>query len=498
MNYKLGVWKQLFPLVCASFLWWVAYFLRFEDLFLSLYSLGVFAIVLWFFWMRKPDILWYLIGIFLACLLGLIYASYHFSHVEEKEHFFSRYDGVYISYRWEVHSLHKRSEFYDEYVMQLQALAHKEIVPEKSYHILRVPKNFTMYPGDSYEYMGTLRIPQDFNYFSYTRFLQAKNIYFRVSTNNLEKLSENTQTLSYRFFHFREYLLTRIHHLYTLDEWSFLAGVLFWAREGISQELQQNFNISWLTHFIAISGFHISLCIIFMSALVSFFPMYVRIVLMCLAIWGFAVFVGLWAPVVRAAIMGILGYIFLQKGSTVRNISLVAFTAVCMTLISPLSLLYDVGLQLSFLAVIGIIYTQSWYKKIFSFLPEILAIQSACVLTFSAFTFVFPLVFFQFWQISLLTPLANIAVSWTVPIIMISWALSLLVDAFIPWFTYIFSFPAWLLLKFDITMVNFFWTQSWAIIESNAWEYALYFQLIYLSVVLYILLYIHISWKLSR
>jgi len=56
-----------------------------------------------------------------------------------------------------------------------------------------------------------------------------------------------------------------------------------------------------------------------------------------------------------------------------------------MVAISPLILNYDVSFHLSFLAVIGIIYTQSFWKKIFHFLPETLAIKEAFVLTLSAY-----------------------------------------------------------------------------------------------------------------
>ena len=50
-----------------------------------------------------------------------------------------------------------------------------------------------------------------------------------------------------------------------------------------------------------------------------------------------------------------------------------------MVLYSPLSINYDVSLHLSFLAVIGIIYTQDFFKRFCIFLPKIFAIQEAFV-----------------------------------------------------------------------------------------------------------------------
>ena len=67
-----------------------------------------------------------------------------------------------------------------------------------------------------------------------------------------------------------------------------------------------------------------------------------------------------------------------------------------MTIISTYSITYDISFQLSFLAVIGIIFTQNFYKSLFQYVPQTLAIQEALVLTFAALTFTLPLMMFNF------------------------------------------------------------------------------------------------------
>ena len=100
-------------------------------------------------------------------------------------------------------------------------------------------------------------------------------------------------------------------------------------------------------------------------------------------------------------------------------LSLLLLVAVAMVIWSPLILTYDVSFHLSFLAVFGILYTQDFFKRIFYFLPETLAIKEAFVLTLSALTFALPIMIFNFGQLSLLSPFANIAVTWTIPIAML-------------------------------------------------------------------------------
>jgi predicted membrane metal-binding protein len=90
-----------------------------------------------------------------------------------------------------------------------------------------------------------------------------------------------------------------------------------------------------------------------------------------------------------------------------------------MVFISPLSLNYDVSLHLSFLAVLGILYTQKFFGKIFYFLPDFLAIKEAFILTLSAMSFALPIILFNFGQLSIMSPFANIAVTWTIPLAML-------------------------------------------------------------------------------
>ena len=65
-----------------------------------------------------------------------------------------------------------------------------------------------------------------------------------------------------------------------------------------------------------------------------------------------------------------------------------------MSVVSPLSLSYDVSLHLSFLAVIGIMYTQEMFQKLFSWVPNTFAIREALVLTLAALSFSLPLMIF--------------------------------------------------------------------------------------------------------
>jgi predicted membrane metal-binding protein len=84
------------------------------------------------------------------------------------------------------------------------------------------------------------------------------------------------------------------------------------------------------------------------------------------------------------------------SGRQNNPLSIILLTAFFMLILSPLSLNYDVSFHLSFLAVLGIIYTQKFFDRIFYFLPEIFAIKESLVLTLSSLSFTLPIMIFNF------------------------------------------------------------------------------------------------------
>ena len=160
-----------------------------------------------------------------------------------------------------------------------------------------------------------------------------------------------------------------------------------------------------------------------------------------------------------------------------------------MTIYSPYSLNYDISFHLSFLAVIWIVYTQDFLNKIFNFLPDFLYIKESFILTLSALSFTLPIIFFNFWQISILSPIANIAVAWTIPIAMLIWFVSIISFYLYSYIWIWFWYITWILLKFDILMVNFFWSLDFAIIKIDFWIYKNYLTLLYFSILIFMIMY---------
>lgn len=460
------------------------------DLYLWSIILALFFLILWIISRHYRQIISCIIFVFSGCIIGLFASLYSLHHIDTNIDILDEYVGLYNNYSGEVYELHSRKDFHDEYVIVLQSIA-DNVMDRNIRHIVRLPKNFTLYPGQEISYSWVMYSIEDFDGFAYKKFMLSKNIYFSTSISTLITLRDHRQWFRYNMYNLREKLLSRIEQIFPKQEAIFLWGILFGARENIPQELKEDFNNSWLTHFIAVSWFNITLCIIFISFIFWFLPLFPRMFMVCASIIWFSIFVWLWAPVVRAAIMWILWYIFLQSWNTSKWVTLLSFTWVAMTLMNPLALSYDVSLHLSFLAVIGIMYTQEMFQWLFSWVPSTLAIREAFVLTLSALSFSLPIMMFQFWQISLLAPLANIAVTWTIPLAMLLWALTLVVDITLPFLTQAMWFIAWVFLKYDMYMVWFFWNIDAALFRMDFWTYSYYLQALYFIFLTYWLTLYH-------
>jgi hypothetical protein len=96
---------------------------------------------------------------------------------------------------------------------------------------------------------------------------------------------------------------------------------------------------------------------------------------------------------------------------------------------------------------------------------------------------------FNFGQISLVAPLSNVLVSWTIPIVMLIWFVSLIFYSISPISWMIIGYLARILLRWDILIVNTFWEFKYSIIKYDFGEYKWYLEIIYLLILIFIIMW---------
>jgi len=150
----------------------------------------------------------------------------------------------------------------------------------------------------------------------------------------------------------------------------------------------------------------------------------------------------------------------------------IVIAAGIMLVINPLLLFYDVGFQLSFLAVLGIIYLSPAFRRWLRFVPEVkfFNFRSILVMTFSAYIFTLPILIYNFGRVSLIGPLTNVLILPFIYWIMIFGFIFSLAGMFWQPLAWILSWPVWFLLTYLLKVVEFF-SQPWAArtIENVHW-----------------------------
>lgn len=139
------------------------------------------------------------------------------------------------------------------------------------------------------------------------------------------------------------------------DAYGIVAAMTLGEKSQLDASLKETYSQVGASHVLALSGLHLMI----IYTVISLFVGWRRFrtasqVLTVLSIWAFAFLVGLSPSVVRAAFM-ISIYALLSLGHRERmSVNTLMFTAIVMLLVNPLSL-YDMGFQLSFMAVLAIL-----------------------------------------------------------------------------------------------------------------------------------------------
>ena len=175
----------------------------------------------------------------------------------------------------------------------------------------------------------------------------------KVSLKQLSRLERMRLT----FLKYRNQLLSRLNPVAEEndDAYAVVAAMALGDKSALTQELKDVYSVTGASHILALSGLHLGIIYTLLSLFVFSrrWQMLSQIIIM-LSIWGFVFLVGLSTSVMRSAVM-LSVYALLSLGHRDRmSVNTLAFTAIVMLMVSPMSL-FDVGFQMSYMAVFSIL-----------------------------------------------------------------------------------------------------------------------------------------------
>ena len=358
--------------------------------------------------------------------------------------------------------------------------------------VLVTTERFSEYRyGDVVRVAGTLDKPPSFEDFDYAKYLEVKGIYAVMNYPEIEILERGEYpgifSLAYSKIiamkhKLREVLFSRL----SPPESIILGAMVLGDQSRLTQGMKDALNKTGLRHIIAISGQHVVILVaMLMSFLLGMGLWRKQAILLCaILIALFIILSGAEASAVRAGIMGSILFLGQYMGRTQDSLRLLVFAATLMLVQNPLLLLYDVGFQLSCLAVFGIIVSFSFFKKVLEKVPETFGIKDMVAMNFSAQVFTLPILIYNFGYVSVVGVLTNILVLPVIPLLIGLGFVFLIAGAVVSFLGVILSFPVFFLLAYFNFVMEFFGKLPFSqlVLEnvSPAWLLVLYAPLFFL------------------
>lgn len=211
-------------------------------------------------------------------------------------------------------------------------------------------------------------LPSDFDY---TAYLKKMGIYYQLRTDAAwMKTGNDNGGFFAAVTEFRNRMATLIMAMNGSHETkSLLCALLLGFDDEISQEFYQLFSVTGTLHVLSVSGLHVGLIFITLNGLLFFLPVnrrgnLIKMIIVILVLWLFALLTGFSPSVIRSTLMFslmMLGKSFFRR---VTPLNIVFASAFFTLLFNPL-VIANPGFQLSYFAVIGILIVYPWlYEKV--------------------------------------------------------------------------------------------------------------------------------------
>ena len=323
--------------------------------------------------------------------------------------------------------------------------------------------------GDELQVQCTLQIPEN-KTFNYQMYLAKEGIFYICKSESVEIISGGHGNQFYTFIlTIKNKLLGSISRLLPAPESGLMIGLLLGGDSLLSKGIQTNFSRTGLTHIVAVSGYNVTIIAEYLLLLGIAIGLW-RKQALWFALFGiflFVVMTGAPASAVRAGIMGALLIWAMKEGRLANSTNAIVFAGAIMLLLNPLLLRYDIGFQLSFLATLGIVYFSPFLESEMIKKHRAFGLWEIIILSLSAQIFVVPILIYNFKSLSLISLLANALVLPIIPLTMLLGFLMLLLEIIFHPLAVVFSWVAYLPLRYEVEVINFLGNLKYSAVTIN-------------------------------
>lgn len=253
--------------------------------------------------------------------------------------------------------------------------------------------------------------------FNFKVWLASKNVYHQtfINQNHLVKLNtvKGNSITKYAIEERKKQVLIYRRLIKNDEAFAVASTLVLGYRADLSKETLAAYSKTGTIHALSVSGAHVGIIFFMLNAMLAFLDKkktlkIFKLLLICSLIWYYSLLTGFSSSVLRSAIMITIFIIAKAFNKNSNNYNILAFTAFCLLIYNPL-FIWDVGFQLSFIAVFGLIYLQpKIYKWIYVKNKWLDKLWSAVALSLAAQLVTFPLSVYYFHQFPMYFILGNL------------------------------------------------------------------------------------------
>lgn len=205
---------------------------------------------------------------------------------------------------------------------------------------------------------------------------------------------------------------------------SIISALTIGERGAMPMEVTQSYRRTGTSHLLSISGLHVGIIFSILNLIFGSIRIIPRGrlifgVIVIALLWLYTVFSGMSPATIRATIMFTVFQIAIMRSVAANSLNVLCLSAIILLLINPLYV-FNVGFQLSYIAMLGIVTLYSPIASLIKVKSSVLrAFWSVSVVSFAAQIAVAPIVAYHFGQIPLMGLALNIVIWITVPVIIV-------------------------------------------------------------------------------
>ncbi|WP_055434938.1 ComEC/Rec2 family competence protein [Lacinutrix algicola] len=322
---------------------------------------------------KSTKTVWFGIVSFLTMIcIGLLVTNFHNEKLNNSNYTNIDSNKKLITFR--IRSTLKSGNYNDKYIIDVLKIADVSVSGKALLNVSRDSLNKVLKVDNVYvtsegfqPIVATIN-PYQFNYRSYLEKQYVfKQLY--VKPVRLFRVSENKHTIFGYADFVRETINTKLKFYdFEPDVLAIINALILGQRQDLSKDIYDSYTDAGAVHILAVSGLHVALILLLLNFALKPLKRFkygkeITILILVVLMWSFAIIAGLSASVTRAVTMFSIIAIGMHLRRPTNIYNTLAISIFVLLLFKPL-FLFDVGFQLSYLAVIAIVAIQPRLVKL--------------------------------------------------------------------------------------------------------------------------------------